>query len=311
MLDTPVAYFVFNRPLLTEKTFSVLRAQKIPKLFIVADGPRLDHSSDAENCAAVRSIVLNVDWPCDVHYNFSDVNLGLKKRISTGLDWVFSHEEKAIILEDDCLAHSDFFRFCNELLLKYAKDERISVITGNNFQGGVVRGSASYYFSRYPHCWGWATWRRAWRNYDQDLLFWPRWKKSEEWNQVIPDQIERHYWGRIFDGVYGGEFNSWAYPWLASIWYRGGLTATPNSNLVMNIGFGEDATHTKFNTDMRDQVPLNSMGEISHPLIVERDLNADRFVFDGHFGGRHYRQPWKTLLYLARTIKSIGRKVKI
>lgn len=310
MLETPITYFIFNRPRITEKTFAVLREQQVPKLYVVADGPRPNHVSDVENCAAVRSIVSNVDWPCEVFYNFSDVNLGLKQRISTGLDWVFSQEQKTIILEDDCLAHPDFFRFCDELLHKYEKNEYVSVITGNNFQSGRMRGSASYYFSKYPHCWGWATWRRAWHNYDEDLLFWPNWKESGEWNMAMPDQVERRYWEEIFDNVHSGGINSWAYPWLASIWYRNGLTATPNLNLVMNIGFDEDATHTKLHAGIRDQVPINSIGEILHPRAVKCDLKADRFTFDGHFGGWHYRQPWKTFLYFVRAIKLIGRKVK-
>jgi hypothetical protein len=308
MIDTPVTYFVFNRPNLTDKTFSVLRTQQVPKLFIVADGPRENFSSDVEKCAAVRQIVTNIDWPCEVQYNFSDVNLGLKKRISTGLDWVFSHEEKSIILEDDCVAHPDFFRFCDELLSKYSNDVLVSVITGNNFQNGRMRGSSSYYFSKYPHCWGWATWRRAWRNYDQDLLFWPQWKQSDEWSRALPDKVERLYWEQIFDSVYSGRINSWAYPWVASIWYRNSLTATPNFNLVMNIGFGEDATHTKSNKDIRDQIPLSSIGEIFHPKSIECDLSADLYAFDGHFGGWHYRQPWKTILYFARAVKSLCRK---
>jgi hypothetical protein len=309
MLEASVTYFVFNRPRLTEKTFSVLREQKVPKLFIVADGPRSDVFSDVENCAAVRLIVGNIDWPCEVYYNFSNINLGLKKRIGTGLDWVFSRVEKTIILEDDCLAHPDFFKFCDELLIKYADTNLVSVITGNNFQNGRVRGLSPYYFSKYPHCWGWATWRRAWSNYDQDILFWPEWKKSKEWNKVMPDQVERQYWESIFDAVYSGGVNSWAYPWVASIWHQNGLTATPNSNLVMNIGFGEDATHTKSNSDMKDQIPLNSMEEIFHPKVVECDLSADRYAFDRHFGGWHFRQPWKTFLYVARTIKSICPKI--
>lgn len=129
----PVAYIVFNRPQHTQRTFAILRKLQVPKLYIIADGPRADHPTDLKRCAEVREIVDNVDWPCDLHCDFADSNIGLKKRVSSGLDWVFEHEDRAIVLEDDCLAHAEFFNFCRELLERYADDERVSVITGNNF----------------------------------------------------------------------------------------------------------------------------------------------------------------------------------
>ena len=162
MTNTPIAYFVFNRPQHTEKTFAVIRTQRPSQLFVIADGPRAGHPTDIERCAAVREIVANVDWSCEVHRKYADTNLGLKKNVSRGLDWVFSQVERATVLEDDCVAHPDFFRFCDQLLEYYAHEECVSVITGNNFQNGQHRGEAgaSYYFSKYNHCWGWATWPR-------------------------------------------------------------------------------------------------------------------------------------------------------
>jgi hypothetical protein len=178
MSPTAVAYIVFNRPAHTAKTFAVLREQRPQQLFIIADGPRPGHPTDAERCAQVRKVVENVDWPCDVRREYASTNLGLQRRVSSGLDWVFSQVDRAIVLEDDCVAHSDFFTFCDTLLERYAEDERVAVVTGNNFQNGRQRGEGSYYFSKYNHCWGWATWRRAWRHYRDDLPFWPEWRES-------------------------------------------------------------------------------------------------------------------------------------
>ena len=279
----PIAFIVFNRPQLTEKTFSVLRDQRPTELFIIADGPRPEHPMDIERCAAVRAVVENVDWPCKVHRKYAESNLGLKKNVSSGLDWVFAQVERAIVLEDDCLAHPDFFRFCDELLDRYANDERVSVITGNNFQNGMTRGMASYYFSKYNHCWGWATWRRSWECYDGNLSFWPEWKKSTSWMSWMPEVLERNYWKNIFNEVQMGKINSWAYPWTGSVWYRGGLTATPNVNLVSNIGFGADATHTVSTQSYSNSLEAVALGEITHADLVRQDLGADQYVFLRHF----------------------------
>lgn len=295
MSQTPIAYIVFNRPSHTEQTFEVLRQQRPSQLFIIADGPRGDHPTDAESCVAVRALVEQVDWPCEVHRNYAESNLGLKRRVSSGLDWVFGHVERAIVLEDDCVAHPDFFRFCDTLLERYADDERVAVVTGNNFQDGRQRGDASYYFSKYNHCWGWATWRRTWRQYQGDMPFWPEWRTSEAWMRQMPDKVERRYWQGIFERVRAGQIDSWAYPWTGSVWYRGGLTATPNLNLVSNIGFGPDATHTASPDSPFAAMATGPLGAITHPEMIAQDRAADRFAFDYHFGGRWQRFPGSLL----------------
>ena len=310
MTTTPVAYIVFNRPQHTEKTFSVLRKVRPSQLFIIADGPRPGHPTDAERCAAVREIVANVDWPCEVHRRYAESNLGLKKNVSSGLDWVFGEVERAIVLEDDCVAHPDFFRFCDELLERYAIDVRVAVVTGNNFQHGHKRGDASYYFSKYNHCWGWATWRRAWQQYQGGLPFWPEWSQSADWCEKTPDPVEQRYWSKIFERVRAGQIDSWAYPWTASVWFHGGLTATPNVNLVSNIGFGEDATHTTSRKSEHAELPTSPIGLIVHPDCVAQDKAADSWAFDYHFGGRNQRFP-RSLFLLPRRIAGFAfRKAK-
>lgn len=310
MLATPVAYIVFNRPRHTEKTFAVLREQRPAKLFIIADGPRAGHADDVERCAVVRDIVSRIDWPCEVSRNYADENLGLKRRVSSGLDWVFAQEERAIVLEDDCVAHPDFFRFCTELLERYAQDERVAVITGNNFQHGRARGPGSYYFSQYNHCWGWATWRRAWRYFEGSLPFWPQWSRSPEWAMRLPDAVERRYWAHIFAAVHAGTIDSWAYPWTASVWFRGGLTATPNVNLVGNIGFGADATHTTAEMSPLAAMPTAAIGALRHPSEVVRDAAADRYTFDHVFGGGAQRFPQVLLHAPKRLLARIYRQMK-
>ena len=299
MKGTPIAYIVFNRPQHTERSFAVLRTQKPSQLFVIADGPRPGHPTDIERCEAVREVVANVDWPCEVYRKYANTNLGLKANVSQGLDWVFSKVERAIVLEDDCVAHSDFFRFCDDLLERYADDDRVSVITGNNFQNGLQRGDASYYFSKYNHCWGWASWRRAWRHYQGDIPFWPEWSQSVDWRKQTPDSVERLYWGKIFDQVRSKQIDSWAYPWTACVWRYGGLTATPNVNLVSNIGFGPDSSHTADSDSLLSRMKTSAICSVHHPAVVLQDAVADRYVFDHVFGGRFLRFP-QSLLHLPR-----------
>lgn len=292
MTNTPIAYFIFNRPRHTLESFKAIRAQRPSTLLIVADGPRLGHPTDDERCRETREIVQQIDWPCKVLRNYSDKNLGCKRRVSSGLDWVFEQVDKAIVLEDDCIPHEDFFNFCDELLVRYEQDERIWVITGNNFQDGKKRGDASYYFSKFNHCWGWATWKRAWKHYRVDVPFWPSWQDTKDWKKKLPDPVERKIWADLLDRVKSGEIDTWDYQWTACVWYHGGLTATPNVNLVTNIGFGPDATHTLSNTD-QEGLPTESLGGLRHPSLVRQDLTADRKILDRNFGGSQHPDRWR------------------
>jgi len=309
-MNTPIAYFAFNRPRHTRETFAVIRAQCPTKLFIITDGPRPGHATDDEQCKEVREIVEKIDWTCEVYRNYADRNLGLKRRVSSGLDWVFSQAERAIVIEDDCLPHPDFFIFCESLLERYESDERVWVITGNNFQNGRQQGDSSYYFSKYNHCWGWASWRRAWQHYRIDIPFWPEWKTLSDWLKKTPDKVEQSYWANIFECVRRNEIDSWAYPWTASVWYHGGLTATPNVNLVTNIGFGPDGTHTVLK-EYQDGLSAHPLGPLTHPERVEQDKKADRYVFDHHFGGlqqrlhrRMLKRPRRIVVEIIRTFRN-------
>lgn len=306
LFDTAVLFLVFNRPDTTKQVFETIRQATPPRLYIGADGPRKEKEGETEKIQAVRDYILaNIDWKCDVKTLFRDSNLGCKRAVSEAITWFFDNEEQGIILEDDCLPHPDFFPFCQELLGRYKDDERVSLITGNNFQNGIKRGKGSYYFSKYNHCWGWASWRRSWKLYQGDLPFWLDWQNSTEWREKLPDKIERQYWKQIFERVYKGEIDSWAYPWTASVWYRGGLTATPNVNLVSNIGFGHQSTHTTDNTNHSSGMLTHPIGNLVHPKLVIQNANADKYVFEHHFGGMNMRWYNLILLILNQTVKRI------
>lgn len=308
--SAPIALFVYNRPYHTRKSFAAIRAERPSRLLIIADGPRPGYPSDNKNCQEVREILENIDWPCEIDRNYADKNLGLKARVSSGLDWVFQQVDRAIILEDDCVPHPDFFTFCTNLLDYYESDDRVSVITGNNFQNNKQRGNASYYFSKYNNCWGWATWSRAWQLYQGDIPFWPDWQKSKAWKKLLPDRLERKYWSSIFDQVKREEIDSWAYPWTASVWFSGGLTATPNVNLVSNIGFGAESTHCRDPDSHLANIATHAMGKISHPEFVTQDIRADKFLFDHRYGGANFRLKNRIFRLLRKVLQQSIQKFK-
>jgi hypothetical protein len=304
MTRSPVLFLVFNRPEQTARVFEAIRAARPPRLYVAADGPRPDREGEAALCEEVRHIATQLAWPGEVKTLFREKNLGCKHAVSSAITWFFEHEEQGVILEDDCLPHPDFFLFCDDLLERYANDERVAVVTGDNFQRRRHHGDAAYYFSRYNHCWGWASWRRAWNYYQGDLPFWKGWNGSPEWLKMLPDPVERRYWARIFDRVSRGEIDSWAYPWTACVWYHGGLTATPNVNLVTNIGFGPDATHTK-STKNPYGTAVAPLGSLTYSAEVARDVAADQFTFDSRFGGRNLRWPRRGLSLVKGTLRRV------
>ncbi|WP_193194344.1 glycosyltransferase family 2 protein [Nostoc sp. MG11] len=283
-MKVPVVFIIFKRPNTTEKVFEAIRQAKPPKLFVIADGPRADRPGEAEKCKATRAIIERVDWNCEVITNYSDINLGCRLRVSSGLDWVFTQVEEAIILEDDCLPHPTFFQFCDELLDKYRDDNRIMVVAGNNFQYGRVRNQDSYYFSRYNHCWGWATWRRAWQHYDHEMKLWPK-IRDEDWlKDILLDPSAVKFWQNIFQYTYEEKINSWAYAWTFSCWIQNGLSILPNVNIVSNIGYSLEATHTVKNYNDFANMPVKALDfPLQHPLFMIRNSQADLFTQRNNF----------------------------
>lgn len=311
-LKKAVLFLVYNRPDVTMQVFQVIGQAKPPRLYIASDGPKEGGGGlgEVENVEEVRKIARAVDWPCEVKTLFRDKNLGCKYAVSSAISWFFEQEEDGIILEDDCLPHLDFFYFCENLLNRYFSDERIFFIGGNNFQKGKLRENASYYFSKYTHIWGWATWRRTWKHYQVDINFWPKWKTSNAWTKCNSNKIERRYWEDIFDRVYLGKIDTWDYQLLASVWYKNGLAIIPNVNLVSNIGFGYNATHTKDINDQYSKLPTMGLSHIIHPKKFIMDIEADKFTFNHHFGGKNLIFYNAFFIFLVRILKYIIRKIK-
>src|SRR3954462_13955415 len=163
---------IFRRPEYTARVFERIREARPERLFVIADGPRPGNADDARRCEQARAVVEGVDWRGEVVRDFAEENLGLKRRIPSGLARVFAEVEEAIVLEDDCLPHPSFFPYCEQLLARYADEERVMHLAGSQLLQPAPARRASYHFSRYVHIWGWATWQRAWRHFDLDLREW-------------------------------------------------------------------------------------------------------------------------------------------
>jgi hypothetical protein len=236
MLDTPVVVVVFNRPDFTERLFRALAQAKPSKLFVIADGPR--SQAEAAVCAETLAITRRVSWDCDVEENIAEVNLGCRQRCASGFDWVFSHVEAAIILEDDCFPDPTFFPFCERMLEQYRDDPRVMMVTGSNYLGTWKAERQTYHFSYFGSPWGWASWRRAWNFYDVTMRAWGDEGSRSRVREVLADEECFALQARRFDYVLANpaESHSWDLPWSFARLLNAGLTVVPSSNLITNLG---------------------------------------------------------------------------
>jgi hypothetical protein len=278
-LDTPVALIVFNRPEATRRVFAAVAAARPSRLFIIADAPRADRQEDRQRCEEVLKIVSAVDWPCTVVTNFAPENLGCRRRMKSGLDWLFSLVEEAIILEDDCLPDPSFFPYCSQLLERYRDCSQVGIISGFNPMQRSFPFPYSYYFTKLVLIWGWATWRRTWQMYDEELTSWPRVREDGLLNLMWRDRKARQMWTGIFESMYAGVGpNAWSYQMVYTSWMRNWLNIIPSRNLIQNIGFDKDATHTK-KADAGLKVPAEALGfPLAHPpAMMDWPEYAERF----------------------------------
>jgi len=279
-LRAPVLFLIFNRPGPTQKVFNEIKKARPARLFVAADGPREagegGSRDDIEKCRQARDIMKQIDWECELKTLSREKNLGCCKAVYTAIDWFFEHVEQGIILEDDCVPSQSFFRFCGELLDRYKDDPGVWQINGNNFHSPYVRSGFDYHFSYYPHVWGWATWKRAWKHrimakeaymkiYDPEKLKRLKWTGREKWIQM----------NRLFKS-FSGEIDTWDYQWHFTVFMNEGLAAVPKQNQVSNIGFDKDATHTKGISPRKTSLArYNIEFPLQHPdhKIIDKKMN--------------------------------------
>ncbi|GAC1589972.1 MAG: hemolytic protein HlpA [Hymenobacter sp.] len=302
-LTTPVLLIVFNRAAPAKRVLAAIRHARPGRLYVAADGPRPGHPTDAVRCAETRALVASeVDWPCQVRTLFGTANLGCGRGPVAAINWFFEHEPEGIVLEDDCLPSLPFFRFCEELLTRYRHDTRVMHIGGNNFSPAAAEpataGAESYYFSGQVHSWGWASWRRAWQHYDFTYALLPELMRRGALHGSYPSALARQYWLRRFEAGRTGPQppQVWDYQWHFTVAAHSGLSIVPAVNLVTNIGFGDDATHTFDRYDRWSQLRTVELEfPLRHPPTVLRDWQRDRRRFHAFLAERTIGRVWRLL----------------
>lgn len=316
--DAPVLLVAFNRPDVTRRTLAGIRAVAPRRLFLAVDGPRPGRPDDIEGCAAVRRELETIDWDCQVERHYAESNRGCNGNVELALDWVFGSVDQAIILEDDCLPDPTFFRFCAELLERYRDDDRIWQIGGTSFEVPTEHfGGDSYGFSGLAAIWGWATWSRAWQAHrmvltrDHATSGCGRTMAPERSARMVypPGTFQTAAGFRILTEVAestDGQMFSWDSHWWASLNAHGGLAISPSVNMVENIGYGADATHTQCDQAMPKAEPMSF--PLKHPESVtvnERVATHLETMLVPAIGG----VAWKARVFGYRLRRRLARRV--
>ena len=284
MLDTAVAFIFFNKIDTTKKVFEQICKAKPKKLYLISDGARADKQGEAEIVNDLRQWVeSSIDWDAEVVKLYAEQNMGCGNRIKSGLDHVFGHEEKAIIVEDDCLPTQSFFIFCEDLLEFYKDKHQVMMVSGSNcLPRSKYSIAEDYTFTSRPWIWGWATWARAWKLYDEKMAEWPYIRDQGLLAGLYDAEMQyKVEWLSGFNDVYDGKLDTWDYQWFYTILTNNGLSIAPKYNLVKNLGFASgEATHTT------DEIPdyleeaysetENMVFPIKHVNYIMRDWKFDQ-----------------------------------
>ncbi len=278
-MPVPAVLFLgFNRPDLSVRVLERLRESGVKRLYIALDGPRPGNPADTDLCGAMKRLIDGIDWADEKVVLRREENLGCGRAVSSAIDWFFQHVDRGIIVEDDCLPDPSFFSFCGEMLFRYADDPRVGTVSGTGLIPVEITPNESHFFSKYVGIWGWATWRRAWATYDYDLSS----LSLEAWSDVVrarsENAVECRYWLHILDLMLKGGIDTWDFQVQFSAWRENALHVTSTKNLVENLGFRNDATHT------RDHSPLAERTAKSNPppyadLPVLANAPLDRIIF--------------------------------
>ena len=279
-VSAPVLFIIFNRPDTTRRVFEQIRNAKPPRLYVAADGPRPNVPTDPDRCAASREVTGVIDWECEVQRLYQERNIGCKMGEATAMNWFFDHESEGIVLEDDCLPHPTFFRYCCELLDHFRHDERVMMISGTNVLQRWKDDRQSYHFST-GGAWGWASWRRAWMHYDINMARWSDPEARTALRSMVRDKRQLRTDEHLFDMVYQGKIDTWDYQWRFARLIQSGLTVTPSRNLISNIGFREDGTHTRKRRNALAEQPVYPMEfPLKHNPFVVLDQEYVKCAFD-------------------------------
>ncbi len=283
--DIPILLLIFKRPDLTQLVFDRVREIQPQQLFISADGARSHKEGETELVAQTRQIFDQVDWDCEVHTLYRDQNLGCRRAVSGGINWFFDHVEQGIILEEDCVPDPSFFQFTKEMLEKYKDHDEVMSISGLNLiQNQFSDLPTSYLYTKFVFYWGWATWRSAWKKMDVDMKRFPEFVEKNYISRLLSDKDAQKYIIQKFHETHTKQNDSWAYAWFYNCILHNGLAIVPKNNLIENVGFGDQATHTK----IPEKAFQTKSKALTFPLVAPQKIEAapykvaHQFFYAGH-----------------------------
>ena len=298
-----VLFLTFNRPAHTQRVLDRIREARPPRLYLHCDGPRADRPEDTARVEAVRAVLRSgVDWPCTVQTLYRERNMGLREGVFDAIGWFFRQEPSGIVLEDDCVPDPTLFRYCEELLLRYADDPQVMHIGCSNLlEEPPGLRTESYTFSRFSLVWGWAGWRRAWEKMSLELAGLAEFERSGAIESLVPDRKAQRYMLRKFHATQRRENNSWAYAWFYSILKNDGLCIIPRQNLVQNVGVGEaDATHTTGSNAQAERSARALPFPLQHPVNHSPDPALELTTFYATQKSRFRLWLWSILHLIGR-----------
>jgi hypothetical protein len=259
---------------------AAVAAAKPRRLFLACDGPRRERPAEIDQVLETRAVLdSSVQWDCEVTRRYSETNQGCREGVTSAINWFFEHVEEGIILEDDCVPHADFFPYCAELLAKFRDNDSVMHISGDaSLRYPRFRGKASYAFTSEALVWGWATWRRAWNEYDEHLTKWLLIRDdAEQVDAIFRSRSARAYWTNTMDKLlFQSSPDTWDYIWSFSVFERAGVAIVPRRNLITNVGHRSDSTHTFDPSSPRADCPTEPILPLLHPAAVRVDHRVER-----------------------------------
>lgn len=302
--DVPILLLIFRKPDTVKKVIDAFRKVRPSRLFISQDAPRLDRPEEIRLCKQVRELVMSsIDWPCEIKTYFREKNGGLRYGYADQMDWFFSHVEEGIIFEDDSVADPSFFPYCRELLERYRDDSRVMVIDGFYIRDRYpeLRIPESYRFSRIPMCYGWGTWRRAWKLFDVHMKEFHKLIDTSELHKRFGDEGAYQRWRRVWEDCVERDLQVWDAPWVFTVVSHGGLAVAPGRNPISNIGNGPGATHDYTGNIFMDMPSTPMQFPLVHPSRIEPDEKADAYLYRYYF--RIDKNP--LYYYIARPLRNM------
>jgi hypothetical protein len=278
-LNTAVLFLVFKRLETAKLVFDSIKKAKPSRLYIASDGARSSKLGEAEQVESVREYILSgIDWDCEVKTLFRQENLGCKVAVSSAIDWFFQQEDKGIILEDDCLPSQSFFGYCEELLEKYKADLRVWNIGGYK-PSYLASDEYSYNFSKFTQIWGWATWADRWKYYDVTLSKYRENRNILDDYEFFSEEFQNISRKKTLNKILSSELDTcWDYQWNFTVRINNGLSIRPSINLIRNIGFGDDATHTfNNNTEVKNNLANEIELPLTHPDFIMIHKENDKY----------------------------------